>query len=76
MAMTTKIFIRLLEEGSPAAQGTEAIDMGNGLYKILPTPTYDPEDEIWEFIPGSIVRCTKTLDARDNEILLAVEKVR
>jgi hypothetical protein len=35
---------------------TNAIDLGNGLYKILPTPDYDPEDEDWEFVPETIVR--------------------
>lgn len=70
---TVLIYIQLLGEGSPAARGTQAVPMGDGRYRVLPTPDYDPEDEIWEFPPGSIVRCEKTLSARGTEILLAIE---
>ncbi len=54
---------------------TQAIPLGGDLYKLLPTPHYDPEDEIWEFVPGAIVRCKRcsTVDLKD--ILYAVEKV-
>src|SRR5256885_16493249 len=31
--------------------------LGNGLYRVLPAQHYDPKDEVWEFIPGSTVRC-------------------
>lgn len=72
---TVEIYVQLLEEGTPTVRGTQAIPLPNGVYKLLPTPDYDPQDEIWEFLPGSIVQC----EARDNwgkEILLAVKQVR
>jgi hypothetical protein len=71
---TVKVYVPLLEEGTPTMRGTQAIIMGDGLYKLMPTPHYDPEDEIWEFLPGSVVRCVVVV--RNNENLLkAVEKV-
>lgn len=75
MAITT-IYISLLEEGSPVARPTTAEDLGNGTFKVMPTDNYNPESEIWEFLPGSNVRCKKTLSAFGNEMLLAYEEVK
>ena len=50
---------------------TEALDLGGGLFELLPTPDYDSEVESWEFSPGSIVRCEKRHDS-SGEHLLAV----
>lgn len=65
----------MLEEGTDTIRETQAIHLGGDLYKLLPTPNYDPEDEIWEFIPGSIVRCAVTNNFRDKNVLLAMEKI-
>jgi len=67
-----KVFVRLLDEGTEVSRPTEAINLGNGLFKILPTPDYDPKDEIWEFPPGAVVRC-KTCHDNTGEYLLAVQ---
>ncbi len=69
---TVKIYVDLSEEGSPTMRPTQAIDLGNGLYKLLPTPNYDPEDEVWEFLPGSVVRGETRKDTR-GEYLYAVK---
>lgn len=66
-----KIFVRLLEEGTEVSRPAEALDLGNGLFRILATPTYDTEDERWEFPPDSIVRLEKHRD-KGREYLLAV----
>lgn len=50
------LYVYLLDEGVDVWRPTEAIDLGDGLYELLPTPDYDPEDEVWEFLPGTIVR--------------------
>ena len=63
---TVKIFVQLLEEGSSAARPTQAVELGNGLYKLLPTPNFDVADEVWEFPPGSIVRCVKENDGKED----------
>jgi hypothetical protein len=52
-----KIFVYLLEEGTHVRHPTEAVSIGNGLFKNLSTPGDDPEAEVWEFPPGSIVQC-------------------
>lgn len=61
---TVALYVRLLNEGTDVFRPTQAIDMGNGLFKILATPDYDPDDEEWEFLPGTTVRS----EPRINEI--------
>lgn len=50
------IYVRLLDEGTDCSRPTLAERIGNDLFKLLPTPDYDPKDEHWELPPGSIVR--------------------
>src|SRR5437868_6261221 len=66
------IFVRLLDEGTEVARPTEAIDLGDGLFELLPTPDYSPENEVWEFPPGSTVRAEKRKDYT-GEYLIAVK---
>ena len=66
-----KIFVYLLQEGTDARRPTEAVSTGDGLFKILPTPDYDLEGEIWEFPPGSIVR-SETRQGDSGEYIVAV----
>jgi hypothetical protein len=54
--MTVEICVDLLEEGTPCSRPTHALVLENGLLKLLPTENYDPDDEHWEFSPGSAVR--------------------
>lgn len=74
MKSNVTVYIQLLEECTTTARPTETKNLENGEYKVLPTPDYDPEDEIWEFLPGSIVRCEKW-NSSSGEVLLAVEKL-
>jgi hypothetical protein len=68
------IYIRLLDEGVPVARPTQAEIIGENLFRVLATEKYDPEDEVWEFIPGTIVRCEKR-SGDGKEALLAVQKL-
>lgn len=68
------ICVKLLDEGIRTAKETRALFLGDGLYCVLSAPDYDPEDEHWEFIPGSIVRCTMEKWS-DKELLTANELV-
>jgi hypothetical protein len=70
-AETVEIYIRLLDEGTECSRPTQALDLGNGLLKVLPTSTYDPADEVWEFPPDSIVR-SAIRRSEGKEFLLAV----
>jgi hypothetical protein len=51
-----EIYVRLLEEGTEVSRPTQALDLGNGLFRLEATVDYDPESEMWEFVPGSEVR--------------------
>ena len=54
---TEQIYIPLLDEGVDVWRPTQGEHLGGDTYRVLPTPTYDPADEKWEFPPGSRVIC-------------------
>ena len=67
------IYIRLLDEGTDVFRPTAAEPVEGGLFRVLPTPNYDPEDEVWEFPPGSVVRCeTKELEGEGVQVASAI----
>ena len=68
---TVSIFVQLMDEGTIVARPTKALDLGNGLFEILPTPDYGSEDETWEFVPGSTVRA-ELCKSDSGEYLLAI----
>jgi hypothetical protein len=67
-----EIYVILLDEGTDTIRPTKAEVLPNGLYKLLPTPNYDPEDEHWEFPPGSIVKGIWR-ESEDIKLLLAIK---
>ena len=68
---TVETHIRLLDEGTECSRPTQALELGHGLLKVLPTSNYDPKDEVWEFPPDSIVR-SEVRRCDKKEFLLAV----
>jgi hypothetical protein len=68
----TQIYVRLLNEGTEVSRPTLALDLGNGLFKLLATSDYDPDDETWEFPPNSLVRVEKRIEPT-GEYLIAVK---
>lgn len=69
---TNIIYVQLLNEGTIAYRQTTGYKVSEEHYCILPTDTYDSEDEEWEYIPGTIVKCEfKQLDV--GKVLVAVE---
>lgn len=73
MNKTIQVYVSLLEEGTPTIRPTLAEELGNNLYKLLPTPDYDSEDEVWEFVPGSIVKVISILTDKGKSVFLATE---
>ena len=73
MGRTVEIHIRLLHEGTECSRPTQALDLGNGLFKVLPTASYDPQDEVWEFPPDSIVR-SEVRRSNGNEVRVAIAR--
>jgi hypothetical protein len=67
-----EIHIRLLNEGTEVSRPTRAINIGDGLFRILPVPGYDTDDEEWEFAPGSVIR-TERRSSELGDYLLAVK---
>lgn len=73
MGLTTEtIYIQLLDEGTRVSRPTQGVLLGNNLYRVLPTSDYDPNNERWEFLPGSVVRC-RVENWSSGDILVAYE---
>ncbi len=70
----TAVCVELLEEGTDTWKLTIAEDLGHGNYKLIAPEDYDPEDETWQFLPGSIVKCKPKMFS-DGEYLVAIEQV-
>jgi hypothetical protein len=74
MASNTKtIYIPLLDEGTPVVRPTQGEPLGGDVYRVRATTDYDPEDEHWQFPPGSVVRCTA--EKRDGQEILIARKL-
>jgi hypothetical protein len=71
MAQPIVIHVRLLNEGTYCSRPTQALELGNGLFKVFPTVDYDPSDEVWDFPPNSIVRLQVT-ESQGTTFLLAI----
>jgi len=53
----TTVYVKLLNEGIDVWRPVPAEDLAQRRYRLLPTDNYDPDDEIWEFLPGTIAIC-------------------
>lgn len=69
---TIKLYVQLLDEGVPTMRPTRAEALNNGLYKLLPTEDYDPEDEVWEFLPGAIVSKKEVTTITGKSVFVAI----
>ncbi|SDP98109.1 hypothetical protein SAMN05428975_4617 [Mucilaginibacter sp. OK268] len=49
------IYIKLLEEGTNVYRPVSATKIGENVFQLKGFDIYDPEDEIWEFLPGSTI---------------------
>ncbi|MFT3906482.1 MAG: hypothetical protein QM718_09280 [Steroidobacteraceae bacterium] len=69
---TRTIYVALLNEERRAWRPVHAARRANDVYLIVSTND-DPESEVWEFQPGTLVRCERrTLS--EGERLVAVER--
>jgi hypothetical protein len=53
--MEKNIYIQLLEEGTKVFRPVPAIELEKNIYEVKGQDIYDPEDEVWEFKPGTYV---------------------
>jgi len=54
---TETIYISLVDEGVDVLRPAQGICRGEYEYEVMITEDYDPEDEVWQFVPGDLVRC-------------------
>jgi hypothetical protein len=64
------VYVPLLNEGTSVVRPTQGIRLGGDIYRVLPTPDYDPNDEEWEFPPGTAVECVRET-RNGQEVLVA-----
>jgi hypothetical protein len=70
---TSPVYVRLLNEGTVVYRPAEAVLVGLGAARLLAPPDYDPEDEEWEFKPGSVVRIEgRTLEGKEVSVAVAL----
>lgn len=68
------IYIPLKNEDVEVFRPTDAMAFGDGYFKVLPTPYYDPTDEEWQFVPETIVKGEWRKNGSD-EYLYAIENL-
>jgi hypothetical protein len=69
------IYIKLLNEGSVAYRPVSAYEIGNNIYKIYGLEVYDPEDEEWEFLPGTHVLVEEQIISGEK-VLVAISDIK
>ena len=70
-----EVYVQLLGEGTTVFRPTKALRIRADVVQLLATDDYDPEDEDWEFKPGSIVRIEKH-KLSDGKYYVAVSAAR
>lgn len=71
--MEKVIYIQLLGEGTKVYRPVPARQIENSIYQLGGYKIYDPEDEIWEFLPGAFVLVNEQI--LDSEIVLVAIKL-
>ena len=66
------IYVELPEEGTPCWRPVEAEYLGSELYRII---WVKPQDEVWAFSVGDVVKCKMKTFQTDCPQLIAHEKV-
>lgn len=74
-----QVYVQLLNEGSPTYRPVEAVQISANVYQLIGHDIYDPEDEEWEFEPGTRVRVEEQelgMDPNNQRIyLVAIESI-
>lgn len=69
--MRKDIYIQLLNEGVKVYRPVPAIEIEDRIYQLEGHELYDPEDETWEFLPGTYVIVEEQL-LQNKSVLVAV----
>ena len=71
--MKKTIYIQLLGEGTVVYRPVPAIEISENIYKIKGEKIYDPDDEEWEFLPGTIVKVEQK-ELEGEKVFVAIER--
>lgn len=71
--MKKNIYIQLLEEGTKVYKPVPAIEIEKNVYEVQGFEIYDPEDEFWEFLPGTHV-LVKEQNLNGERVLVAIKE--
>jgi hypothetical protein len=69
MAEKIGAYVVLIGEGTEVYRPVELERIGDGIF-VVQEKYYDPDDEEWEFPPGSIVNLTKHILSDGSQILV------
>lgn len=72
MDKPAQVYVALLGEGTEVWRPVEAIALGGEEFELLGDM---PDDEVWQFSPGTRVRCKKKVFADGGVALAAYEAV-
>lgn len=72
VSVVTTIYMQLLDEGTDVWRPVEATQVADENYRIEGEV---PEEEVWEFAPGSAVRCEWKTFSEGKQGLTAVSAV-
>jgi hypothetical protein len=70
--ITQEIYVALLHEGTDVWRPVEALEIGDGLFRIV-SKNLKPDIEAWQFITGEIVRCQEKVFSEGLVCLVATE---
>jgi hypothetical protein len=68
------VYVRLLDEGTDVWRPVRAKRLPNGTFELGEPEDYDPETELWEFLPHARVKCVATNFAGGRKGLVAVAR--
>lgn len=71
--MEKTIYIQLLGEGTIVYRPVPAIEIGENIFQLKGEEIYDPDDEEWEFLPGTKVK-VKQKELEGENVLVAIGK--
>lgn len=71
--MEKTIYIKLLGEGTVAYRPVRAIKVDKNIYLLKGEEIFDPDDEEWEFYPGTKVKVDRKI-LEGKKVLVAMSK--
>lgn len=69
------IYIQLLNEGTKVYRPVPASEIETNVYKIGGHQLYNTDDELWEFIPGTVVVVEEQTLEGETVLIAVKEKI-